>query len=549
MNSAGTSSRTTGPLQISDVGPRFGSTKLAAGAPHIRAFCECVGVCAIRAALILAVLSALLLIAARPAQAQSGPYGVVSPTTMNFRGAVGQTSPSQLVSLKNTGDSELTVSNISISGDFAISKNQCANGVKPGTHCNVYVTFTPPGPGTETGTLTFVDNASNSPQFVSLTGTIGEIVLHNFTGGSDGADPWSNLTFDAVGNLYGTTAGGGAFGAGTVFELSPNGVGGWNNTVLYGFTGGVDGGNPLYDSDVIFDRAGNLYGITYSGGATGNGVVYELSPVGASWTESVLYSFCSQPDCADGGGPVNSLIMDSAGNLYGTTCYGANGGIVFKLSPSGGGWTEQVIYSVGYPAGYAGLTMDAAGNIFGASWFEVYELSPNGSGSWTSAVIHGFAGGPKDGTSALGTPVLDKAGNLYGTTQYGGTNNAGTVYKLRPITKGKKKGEWIESVLHSFESNGKDGNGPWGGVVFDAAGNIYGTTPGGGQYGDGTVYELAAKVGKGYEEQILWSFNSADGLNPFGTLILDSAGNLYGTATFGGAHFYDWYGVVFEVTP
>ena len=534
MDSATTNSSAKGRLNISAVGPRSGSTGLAAAA--------------IRGSLTLAVLSALLLIAASPAQAQSGPYGVVSPTTLNFRGAVGQTSPPQLVSLKNTGDSELIVSNISISGNFAIATNHCANGVKPGTHCNVDVTFTPPGPGTETGTLTFVDNASNSPQNVSLTGTIGEIVLHNFTGG-DGQDPWSNLTADGAGNLYGTTIGGGQFAYGTVFELSPNGNGGWNETVLHSFTGGADGGEPLYDSDVIFDGEGNLYGTTYYGGSNpacwwgaGCGVVYELSPVGTSWTETVLYSFAAG---ADGGGPVNTLIMDSAGNLYGTTYGGSDGGGVYELSPSAGGWTQQVIYTVGYPPGYAGLTMDAAGNIFGATWFMVYELSPNGNGGWTPTVIHTFAGGPKDGTSALGTPVLDKAGNLYGTTQYGGSNNYGTVYKLRPITKGKNKGKWTESILYSFKG-GTDGNGPWGGVVFDAGGKIYGTTPGGGQYSDGTVYELAAQVGKGYKEQVLWSFNFTDGDAPYGSLTLDSTGNLYGTTFQGGSRDE---GVVFEVIP
>ena len=418
------------------VGPRFGSTKLAAGAPHIRAFCECVGACAIRGALILAVLSALLLIAARPAQSQT------------------------------------------------------------------------------------------------------EAVLYNFTGGSDGGDLNSRLTFDGAGNLYGTTYSGG-LGYGTVFELSPNGNGGWNETVLYSFTGGADGANPNF-SYVMFDSVGNLYGTAANGGANGYGVVFELSPVGTSWTETVLYSFAND---GDGANPEAGLIMDPAGNLYGTA-HGS--GVVFELSPSGGGWTEQVIYALPeFELGpSAGLTMDAAGNIFGVGLHAVFELSPNGSGGWNPTVIHTFTGTPHhDGTFAEGTPVLDQAGNLYGTTWEGGANNCGTVYKLSP-----GNGKWTEEILYSFILNGKNGNFPWGGVVLDAAGNVYGTTLYGGKYGevdaygDGTVFELVG----GYQEKVLWNFNNTDGRYLFDSLILDSAGRLYGTTQYGGS---GGDGVVFEVNP
>ena len=531
MNSPGTSRRTTGPLHISAVGPRFGSTKLAAAA--------------IRCALTLAVLSALLMIAARPAQAQSGPYGVVSPTTLNFRGAVGQTSPPQLVSLKNTGDSELTVSNISISADFAITKNQCASGVKPGTHCNVYVTFTPPGPGTETGTLTFMDNASNSPQVVSLTGTIGEIVLYNFAGGSDGAYPTSSLVSDGAGNFYGTTVLGGTcpgwnqYGCGVVFEISPNGSGGWNETVLHTFAAPPDGANP-FCAPVILDSAGNLYGTTEFGGNENVGSIFELSPAGGNWTDSILYSFTYY---GTGDHPSTGLIMDPAGNLYGTTSEYESPGSVFELSPSAGGWNYQVIYAA--PTSQ-GVTMDAAGNIFGATWTTVYELSPNGNGGWNPTVIHTFAGAPRDGTSPYTAPVFDKAGNLYGTTSSGGAKNYGTVYKLSPITSGKKKGQWKERILHSFES-GEDGADPIAAVVLDSGGNIYGTTAQGGKFNDGTVFELSPQVGKGwYKEKVLWTFNGPDGNYPEAGLIRDNTGNLFGTASNGGS---SGYGVVFEVTP
>ncbi len=217
-----------------------------------------------------------------------------------------------------------------------------------------------------------------------------ETVLYNFTGGlggappGDGAYPQSSLTSDGADNFYGTTGGGGAFGSGTVFELSPNGSGGWNETVIYSFCSApncADGASPAY-SYVIFDSVGNLYGTTSGGGSNGQGVVFELSPVGTSWTETVLHSFTGW---AGGGQPVNGLIFDRAGNLYGTTYWGGDDdaavaegtcnpqcGTVFELSPSGDGWTEQVIYAVA--SSDAGLTMDSAGNIFGVSTSTVFEL-------------------------------------------------------------------------------------------------------------------------------------------------------------------------------
>lgn len=370
-----------------------------------------------------------------------------------------------------------------------------------------------------------------------------ETVLYNFTGGNDGGDSNAKLTSDGAGNFYGTTLQGGPSDSGTVFELSPNGSGGWNEIVLYSFCsdplGCRDGGNP--SGPLIFDSEGNLYGTASAGGADGGGVVFELSPVGTSWTYTVLYSFYYSGD--SGIGPEAGLVIDAAGNLYGTTSWdwGGTGGAVFELSPSGGGWTEQAIYGYG---GRAGLAVNAAGNIFGVTDSTVFELSPNGNGGWNSTVIHTFAGYPNDGSDAYGTPVLDQAGNLYGTTLSGGAYGAGTVYKLSP----GKNGKWTERILHSFKG-GKDGSGPWAGIVFDAAGNIYGTTAGGGTYGAGTVFELVAQVGKSsYREMVLWSFNGTDGDQPYGSLILDSAGNLYGTTFEGGPGGYYDFGVVFELT-
>jgi uncharacterized repeat protein (TIGR03803 family) len=359
-----------------------------------------------------------------------------------------------------------------------------------------------------------------------------EIVLYSFAGGSHGSGPETRLTSDGAGNFYGTTASGG-LGAGTVFRLSPNGYGGWKETVLYSFCSAsncVDGANPMY-SYVTFDGAGNLYGTTYAGGAYGIGVVFELSPVGKTWKETVLYSFPG--GTAHGYSPSNGLIMDTSGDLYGTVLGG-----VFELSPSGGGWTERVIYAVSTGMGGAGLTMDAAGNIFGVGYSKVFELSPNGNGGWNPTVIHTF----NAGLLPEGTPVLDQAGNLYGTTFYGGAKGYGTVYKLsRGMT-----GKWVEKVLYSFQS-GIDGSDPWAGIVFDPSGNIYGTTARGGSSGAGTVFELVAPVGTGsYKEKVLWSFNGTDGNQPLGSLILDSAGNLYGTTNAGGSKYS---GVVFEVRP
>jgi uncharacterized repeat protein (TIGR03803 family) len=294
-----------------------------------------------------------------------------------------------------------------------------------------------------------------------------EIVLYNFCSQPkcvDGENPASGLVLDGAGNFYGTTQLGGANVDGTVFELSPNEGGGYSETVLYSFCSlqkCTDGSYP--DSYVTFDGQGNLYGTTYYGGLfasgpySGYGLVFELSPEpgggcpsgsnqGNGWCETVLYSFMSTPD---GAFPFSGLTWDTNGNLYGTTYGGGSGmGTVYVLSPNGGGgWSEQVIYDSG---GYAGLIVDGSGNLYGADHLEnghIFKLSPNGSGGWNTSILHTFKAGRTDGSDPEGTPVLDSAGNVYGTTFSGGaTRGMGTVWKL---TLGPD-GEYTEEILHNF---------------------------------------------------------------------------------------------------
>src|SRR5258708_902763 len=284
-------------------------------------------------------------------------------------------------------------------------------------------------------------------------------ILHNFTGGSDGQGPFTSLTFDPAGNLYGTTPFGGASGGyGVVFQLVPNSNGTWTENVLHSFNG-TDGYLP--SGGVVFDGAGNLYGATIGGGSpvcgldfNGCGVVFKLTPNSdGSWSESTVYAFCSQKGCRDGWEPGSgSLIFDQAGNLYGTTeasCFPGNGiahgcpGTVFKLSPNAdGSWTESVLHyfcSWGISStckdgvGPVSLIMDQAGNLYGGATSldarMVFELSPNADGSWSEKVLHYFPG-----TNNAPQPqnlVFDAAGNLYAT--WPATAGERHVFNLSPI--------------------------------------------------------------------------------------------------------------------
>jgi uncharacterized repeat protein (TIGR03803 family) len=363
-----------------------------------------------------------------------------------------------------------------------------------------------------------------------------ESVLYSFTGTSDGSFPTSSLTLNN-GNFYGTTSSGG-LGFGTVFELSPNGTGGWTETTLYSFcpvAGCADGQNPTY-SNVIFDSAGNLYGTALGGGANGFGVVFELINAGGTWTESVLHSFTNSPD---GANPENGLIMDGAGNLYGIATTGGTGngkGCVFELSPSGSGWTEKVLYDIS--STHSALTLGPTGKIiYGTSFGTIFELTQNSSGVWVPTVLFTFnsADAATEGSNPVGTLVLDSAGNVYGTTLTGGVNNVGVVFKLTPT----QTPPWTETLLYSFGGNaqfGPNGSTPVAGLLMDASGNLYGTTKTGGVKSAGTVYELVRGSKGAYKEHIVFSFTGANGAQPKSSLIMDSAGYLYGTAFGGGAN-------------
>src|SRR5277367_2148198 len=404
-----------------------------------------------------------------------------------------------------------------------------------------------------------------------------ESVIYSFGQYADGRYPASAMISDASGNLYGTAVQGGLPGEpyfntnGTVYELSRAAGGTWTETVLYNFgTVARDGANP--SGSLTFDAAGNLYGTATGGGANGVGIVFELSPgagPGGAWTEKVLYNF--QGGTTDGANPERvTLVWDAKGNLYGTTKFGGaygsgtTGGTVFELLPGNGGtWTEKLLYSFGSGTDaaepVAGVTLDAAGNIYGTSLMggmyedgTVYKLSPATGGTWTEKVLHSFNENGVDGKNPYDPVIFDPQGNLYGTTYGGGANPnfLGTVFELSPSASG----EWTEQVIHTFTGDPygtapvPDGDFPYGGLVFDAAGNLYGTASGGGFAGEGGVYEMSPGPG-GWTEKLLYGFAAplSDGHGPVAKLMFDSAGNLYGTTLNGGTNSAGQYGTVFEV--
>lgn len=325
--------------------------------------------------------------------------------------------------------------------------------------------------------------------------------------------------------------------------------------VIHTFTGGSDGQAPF--PGVIFDSAGNLYGTTLDGGSAGCegggcGTVFELSPsTSGNWEEAILFRFTGTKT---GGGPVGNLLLGADGNIFGADLVGGSDGgcsssgitgcgLVFELSSTSDGWQESfpVVFDSSrfgeFP--YSGVVADSAGNLYGTTEIggivgdcndgcgTVFRLTPNGPGTWEQTILHTFTGG-KDGGNSESPLIFDAAGNLYGT--------AGVVFEISPTAGGG----WKESVLYTF-SPGADGDGSFTGLVFDAAGNLYGTTPSGGDlsgcdgYGCGVVFRLSLAPTGGWKETVLYRFTGkGDGSLPDSAVTIDAAGNLYGTTYEGG---------------
>lgn len=383
------------------------------------------------------------------------------------------------------------------------------------------------------------------------------ITLHKFSGGNDGGNAQGSLIFDAAGNLYGTTFEGGNSRCGcggVVFQLTPKSDGRWTETVLHVFRGGNDGGGPR--AGLIFDADGNLYSTTAFGGIPNLGTVFELTPnADGSWAEKLLYSFTGE---SDGAGPFAGLIFDQAGNLYGTTGSGGTGstpaGTVFELTPNiDGSWSERIIHSFTREvdgAGPSGLVFDHAGNLYGTTSVggasesgTVFELTPNKDGSWTETLLHVFTGGNDGKDPSRGDLIFDVAGSLYGTTVLGGAGNYGVVFKLMKSADGG----WEEEVLHHFTGS-RDGGLPFAGLTFDRSGTLYSTASAGGAYGFGVAFKLALSSKGVWHETVLHAFRNHPGAVPFAGVIFDAAGNLYG-ATSGNAENTGTFGSVFEIAP
>jgi hypothetical protein len=407
-------------------------------------------------------------------------------------------------------------------------------------------------------------------------------VLYTFTGKKGGGSPVGQLIFDSSGNLYGAAELGNGVDTdcpnsycGAVFELTP-GTGGWTDIPLHDFDlFGQDAANP--GAGLAFDSHGQLYGTTIDGGGDRNqvcfrgcGSVFQLVRDGqGKWKMHLIHKFTGG---SDGGKPQASLVLDSSGNIYGTTTAGGDVthcgegegcGVVFELMPgSGGRWTEKVLYSfsngtvAGGPDG--GVTFNKSGDLYvtsfggGAYLFgAVVQLTRDSHGRWNPHVLHSFTGG-EDGANPWGNLVLDSEGSLYGATASGGDRKVctglgcGVVFKLSP----SGNGQWKEQVLHVF-TGGADGASPHS-LTLDAAGSLYSTTYSGGHttcqgppLGCGVVFKLTRNSDGTWTDTVLHSFTGADGAWPGGGLTLDSKGGLYGS-TFGGGT-YDW-GVFFQLT-
>jgi uncharacterized repeat protein (TIGR03803 family) len=385
-------------------------------------------------------------------------------------------------------------------------------------------------------------------------------VLHTFKAGKDGSRPWATLLLDdKTGTLYGTTEDGGNqscqnyfdTGCGTIFSISPSGKG-WKETVLYRFQGGSDGGNPR--APLVPRSDGYFYSTTTTGGDTQSiGTAFRIKP--GTWKEEVIFRFSSYQN---GAYPQGAIAFDRKGNLYGLTPNGGSTGVAFELMPSAGEWKEVVLYdNVGLP--YAGMVLGHDGNLYGTTDSNgafnegsVFELS-HGKLGWQFTNLYSFQDPVGAGVEPSDLTVAKK-GNLFGFAADAGIicyphpYSCGTIFEMT-----RSGSKWQENTIYQFK-NLADGWGPgYGAPVFDRAGNLYGTTGGGGKYGFGTVFKLSPVKG-GWQKTTLYSFpGGAGGAEPIGGLVVDRQGNLFGTTYFGGGGTgkckKQGCGIVFEITP
>ena len=383
---------------------------------------------------------------------------------------------------------------------------------------------------------------------VTATATTTDVIFSFDEDDGEYAD--TDLETDSAGNIYGTTVLGGDHGSGTVFQLSP--TNGWAQNVLYSFTGGADGGEPY--KGVSIDGQGNLYGTAVTGGSGscegGCGVVYKLTNSGGTWTQTVIHAFTGGND---GSGPGSRVTVDQSGNLYGMTptggTYGA--GTIYKIHPSGSSWNFRVIHTF---TGGADGASGSAGRMF-LSQRRLYGAATSG-GNYGAGVVFELTPtavgewdfrtlysfhGQPDGSFPYGALLHAASGKFYGTTYYGGGNGIGAVYELTP----RPAGEWGERVIYSFQ-NGSDGNSPISNLVRDAGGNLYGTTSEGG-LGSGTIFKLSPAGGGQWTETVVHSFaGPPDGGFSYNGMVVDPFGNFYGATVHGGTADD---GCVYQFTP
>ena len=378
-------------------------------------------------------------------------------------------------------------------------------------------------------------------------------VIYSFAGGQDGEYADTDLVMDGAGNIYGTSVQGGAHGSGTVWRLSPEGNT-WTHTVLYSFTGGADGGEPY--KGVTLDADGNLYGTAVTGGGGtcegGCGVAYKLTNNGGTWTQRVIHQF-NGPD--DGQGPGARLTIGDDGDIYGMAPTGGEfgAGTIYQMHATRHGWNFKVIHAFTGGAdgcgGSAGAMLVHGGSLYGASTAcgangagLIYALTPNQKGKFKFKILYAFKGEP-DGSFPYGGLMFDAKGNIYGTTYYDGEDEVGAVYELSP----KDRGEWKERELYSFKDNGSDGASSISNLVQDASGNLYGTTSAGGTSNLGTIFKLTSGAHHSWTESVVHSFGGPpDGAFAYNGMVGDGSGVFYGATTHGGE---DDEGAIYKFTP